>query len=218
MLEQSFDSLLSSSSEDLCIGKRPDGQEMTAEEIIVEIDSCFRAGAMSTAEELFRILIEKNPEKAEYPMKLGHLMFKLKKYSVAERYYKDALENASDSQRPEIYFGLGQVYFETLMYTDSFLAFSLLLEAAPNYKFANFVQLKLGIILTSLGDYNSAVSYLIKIISNKNEKKSLKAEALNAMAKSYELQGRLELSKSLYKKAKKYKLIAEHQRRPRKPE
>lgn len=170
---------------------------------LAEIDKNLKINCLSKAEEILKNLADKYSANSEFLTKLGHLMYREKKYSKAEEYYTKALEKAPEDLRPEIHFGLGQVYYQTKLYSDSYLAFTLIVNTAPGFKLIDAVYLKLASIVKAFKDYDSSVTYLMKILKNKNANKKIIAEALCSLGHCYELQGKFETSLKFYKKAGK---------------
>lgn len=174
------------------------------QDILNLIDSNLASKNFIEAESSLVLLSLKYPENPEYPSKLGHLMYKLKDYQKAETFYKLALEKSTENPQAEIYFGLGQSYFESKNYPDSLSAFSLVLNNYPDFELIYLVYLKLAIVHRHMKDLDLAVKLLSKIIENaKKVNKSLLVEALCCLAGIYDSLGKEKFALNLYMRAGK---------------
>lgn len=138
---------------------------------------------------------------SEFPIKLGHLMYKQKRYQEAEAYYRQALRNAIESERIEIHFGLGQVYYQSRLYPDSYLAFSFLINSNPAHELSKIAYLKLAAICKKTNDSNNALSLIVKLITQTNPNNKILAEAFCLIGSCYEIQGNLKKSHEFYMKS-----------------
>ena len=175
--------------------------ELILTKAISEFNDSLAMGDSEKAEEILNCLSTLYPENAEFPLKLGHLMYKVRKYPKAESYYKLALEKGDEKFTSDIYFGLGQTYFQAERYSDSHLAFTLLINNDPNYKMIEIAYFKLASIMKHLKDYNNAAKFLIKCLKTETKNKNIIAEALCQLGSVYDLQGKSNLSLKFYKQA-----------------
>lgn len=149
--------------------------------IIKEIDKALSQEQLQLAEDLIHKLrkIDTSPETA---IRLAHLMFIEQKYVQAEQLYKELLPIISEKLKPEVFFGLGQIYFESKMFSDCHLAFSLISNSYPKFQYIDLIHLKLAKIMIKFESYGNAITYLNKIIENNEAGKNLYTEALIVMS------------------------------------
>ena len=167
-------------------------------EAISEFDNLLALGDFEKGEEILNSLCSKYTENVEFPLKLGHLMYRLRKYAKAEYYYKIALEKNNQSFTSEIYFGLGQSYYHSERYSDSHLAFTFLVDNDPEFKMVEIAYFKLASIMKILKDYNKAVEYLLKCLKTKTKNKNIIVETLCQLGSVYEMQGKSRISFNFY--------------------
>ena len=166
------------------ISKRCRSSDKRAEKIkaiIKDIDKAINQHQLQLAEDLIHKLrqIERSPGIA---LRLAHLMFIERKYNKAEQLYKELLIDISDDLKPEVLFGLGQVYFESKMYPDCHFAFTLIVNSYPDFQYINTIYLKLAKIMVKFESYEIAATHLNKIIQSNRAGKNVYTEALVVMS------------------------------------
>lgn len=148
----------------------------------------------------------------ETSLKLAHILFVEKKYVKAEQVYKDLLPKVTETQKAEVLFGLGQVYFKTKMFSDSHMVFTIITNSFPDYKFNYFIYLKLARIMINFKDFTNASKYLDKIFESKDVNYKLLGEAMIYLAFIKEKEGKLEESLQILKKSvtlcKSFRIVA----------
>jgi tetratricopeptide (TPR) repeat protein len=169
---------------------------------IQDIDSALSKRDYSEAEKLIFKLMSttSNPE---VPLKLGHLFYIQKKYSKAEQVYQEILPKTTGDLKAEVLFGLGQTYFETKMFSDSHMAFTLLLNSFPEFPYTNLINLKLARILTIFQDFTNATQYLTKVFNSKKANNHSLSEAIVLLAYINEKQGKKSRATTLFQNAVK---------------
>ena len=175
------------------------------EEIIATIKDIDNALAKKDYLEAEKLIFELK-SKANLPnvsIKLGHLMFIQKKYSKAEEVYKEILPKLCGDQKAEVLFGLGQTYFEAKMFSDSHMAFTILMNSFPEFSYSNLVYIKLARIMVNFQDFSNAIQYLNKVLSSSKANNNTLSETIVLLAYIKEKQGQKAKASSLYQNAVK---------------
>ena len=144
--------------------------------------------------------IEPNPVVA---IRIAHLMYIMKNYREAESIYLYLLNSHPEEYKPEIYFGLGQVYYEMNKFPESQIAFSSVIMRCPDYKQADYIYLRLAKISLTARAPESSLNYLKTIIKRKKSDASIISEATTLISHIYHKQNKLELALALSKEAVK---------------
>ena len=152
----------------------------------------------SKALELLQELCLNFPRTVEYPVKLGHLLYRQHKYMQAECYYVRALALDPHDLKEEIYLGLGQCYYRIRNYPASFSAFMNIEQTYPNSRFIDLVYLRLAMLYKIFRNYDSAMQLLLKLLRNNRVNKEILAEAFCCIGSIYQLQKNNELGVSYY--------------------
>ena len=100
--------------------------------LIEDINSALSVENYPLADLYIKALISLNPD-PNFTIKRAHLMFIRKEYQKAEKLYKKVLKSSEEVHYSEIYFGLGQVYYESKMYYDAYQAYAILTSKYPNF-------------------------------------------------------------------------------------
>ena len=178
----------------------PENEEIIT--TIKEIDNALAKKDFSEAEKLIFEL----KSKATIPdvsIKLGHLMYIQKKYSKAEEVYKEIIPQLSGDLKAEVLFGLGQTYFEAKMFSDSHMAFTILMNSFPEFSFSNLVYIKLARIMVNFQDFSNAIQYLTKVLNSNKANNNTVSEAIILLGYIKEKQGQKARASSLYQNAVK---------------
>lgn len=176
------------------------GDSNLCDPIIDSINAALNKKNYPEVERLIEELSRVSP-KHETSIKLAHIFYIQKKYVKAEQAYKNILHKVQDMEKAEVMFGLGQVYFETKMFSDSHMMFTIITNSFPDYKHINFIYLKLARIMINFKDFENAIKYLDKIIDSKNVNRNLMAEALITLAHIKEKQGKMKDSLEILQKS-----------------
>lgn len=170
--------------------------------IINELNQSLACQDLQKSLELMQVLQSAHPKHSEFCLKLGHLLYKVKDYVKAEDFYKQALQgHKSSSQIPEIYFGLGQTYFQLKLLSDSFLAFSIIEQGYETSQFIEIARLKLAQILIATNDNDAAMKFLLKLLHKKNISRNILTETFCCIGKIYEEEGKKRLALKFYIRA-----------------
>lgn len=153
------------------------------------------------AGEILHLLCVKSPENAEFPLKLGHLMYRQMNYAKAEYCYKYALLKNSENLKPEICFGLAQTYFQTKNYSDSFVYFKTIADSFPQYPLIDVVMFKLAMIYKISRDFENAVTVLLRLVRKQPICSNLLSDALSCLGQIYEIQGKMKNGLNCYVQA-----------------
>lgn len=133
---------------------------------------------MTNALMLYTVLQQVNPDKIEYPVKLGILYDKINKDRQAKGNFSRAI--GLDKTNPAPYFYLGEFYYKRELYRKSLKYYN---EAYKQGFATNYTLLyKMGDIYEKFGDTRSALKYL-----NEAQKQSSNPE-LDTKIKRIELQ------------------------------
>lgn len=193
------------------INLSPSRRAQKIKAIIKQIDKALASKNLQAAEDLIHKLrtIDSTPETS---IRLAHLMFIEKKYLDAENLYKELLPQVSGNLRVEVLFGLGQTYFESMMYSDCHLVFSIISEFHPDYAYIHLIRLKLAKIMIRFKQFDNADMYLRKLLDDIKLSNSMKYEALVLMAHVKDKQGNksesFEFAKKGFREIKIFKTVA----------
>ena len=172
-----------------------------SDQCLQEINQYLQLRNFTKAGEILQHLCSAFPRNAEFPMKLGHLLYIQHKYLYAEQYFRCALALNPTDLKEEIYFGLGQCYFRLKNYAASFSAFTNIEQAYSSSRFIDAVYLRLAMIYKISSDYDSAMKLLLKLLRNNRVNKEILAEAFCCIGSIYQLQKNNEVSINYYSNA-----------------
>lgn len=147
------------------------------EKIIDDINSALSEDNYALADKHIKTLKKLNPDPV-YIIKQAHLMYIRKNYQKAEKLYKKVLERSGKDHEAEIYLGLGQVYYESKMHYDSFLAFSIVVSNHPSFKYSDFIYLKLLKLMVFYQKYPVADEIIRELLTRRSPNQSILAETL----------------------------------------
>lgn len=173
-----------------------------SQEIINEINVALGKQKFTEAHLLMIKLQEIEPNPV-VNIRIAHLMYIMRNYREAELIYRDLLKTLPEEYKPEIYFGLGQVYYEMHKFPESQLAFSSVLMRSPDYKQADYIYLRLAKISLAAKSPESSLNYLKTIIKRNKSNASVISEATTLIAHIYHKQNNLNLALALAKEAVK---------------
>lgn len=128
-----------------------------------------------------------DPMNCEYLVKLGHICYRLNNNKSAELYYNSALALKNTRLNSEIWFGLGQIYFQMKNYAKCYSAFFCLLSEYPDHEFQSICMMKLGVACKNLGDLTSSEYYLKRCLDRNDLSIQLKIEAKCQLGGLYDL-------------------------------
>ncbi len=140
---------------------------------------------MTNALMLYSVLQQNNPNKIEYPIKLGILYDKINKDRQAKGCFYRA--TGLDKTNPASYFYLGEFYYKRELYRRAlkFYSDAYRLGMSTNYN----LLYKMGDIYEKFGDTRSALKYLQEAKTQSAnpdlENKIKKIESLDAINKEY---------------------------------
>lgn len=149
--------------------------------LIKDINSALSLENYPLADDHIKALITLNPDPT-FTIKRAHLMFIRKEYQKAEHLYKKVLKSTKEVHNQEIYFGLGQVYYESKMFYDAYLAYNILVSNYPNFKYTDFVYLRLLKIMVFYQNFDEAYNYIKIIMKKGSVGTSIFAEVLVCLA------------------------------------
>ena len=178
-------------------------QECIAEKrklLISEINTCLRLKQFSRIDSLL-LTAMRSPIDSEVLVKLGHLLYRIKRYEKSIISYSKALEDDKLVHKDEVIFGLGQVYYKLKRYSDSFLYYSLLKSNYPSCIYIDYITIRMSLIYKFNKNFDSAVSVLLAILHDHAKNKNVYVEALCIVGNCYELQGELDIGLDYYIKA-----------------
>ena len=173
-----------------------------SQKIINEINSALGEQNFSQAHLLMTKLKKIDPNPL-INIRIAHLMYIMKKYLEAESIYLNLLKTLPEDYKPEIYFGLGQVYYELNRFAESHFAYSSVLLRSPDYKQAGYIYLRLGKIFLTLQDYESSLYYLKTIIKRQKSSSLIISQAAALISHIYLNQKKPVLALALSKEAVK---------------
>jgi tetratricopeptide (TPR) repeat protein len=111
---------------------------------------CFNIGKYDLAENLYKKILEKDPNHANAMARLGDILAEKEDYQTAVDYYNRALDVEQDNCN--LWFRLGVLYFQEMKETDSAItAFSRAVDYCPDDKDA-FVNLSIALIMSERFD------------------------------------------------------------------
>ena len=117
---------------------------------------CFNIGEYDRAEELYRKLIEKDPNHANAMARLGDIYGGKKEFQKAVDYYNQAL--AIEQDNSNLWFNLGVLYFQQMKDNENAItAFTRAVELSPEDLDA-FINLAIALIMA--GRYDEAANKL----------------------------------------------------------
>ena len=169
----------------------PDHEKMNVKEIVSQVNNCLISKNQVEAAKILESACALYPGFSEFPMKLGHLLYSSKEYAKAAEFYNKSLEIASADQKSQIFFGLGQAYYEEKLYSKSFSAFSMLTDSYPDFKFNYIAYLKMAEICKFLKDYNESISILTKLLNFYSKDKKVMVHIFCQIGSCYELMGNI---------------------------
>lgn len=158
-------------------------------DLLSQVSAVLSSCDLGNAKTLLQELASRNPESAEYLVKLGHVCYKLQSYAESEHYYCKALSVNCSGFLDQLWFGLGQVYFAQKNYAKSYSAFMGLLSGCPNLKFRSLCYLKLGISCKEMSDFLSSHYYLNSSLAHNDLNLFLRSEALCQLGNNFEKTG-----------------------------
>ena len=177
-------------------------QTKESKKIIKEINAALGTRNFSLAHMLM-IKLQKIDPSPIINIRIAHLTYILKKYLEAESIYLDLLGTLPEEFKPDIYFGLGQVYYELNRFAESQLAYSSVLMRCPDYKQSDYIHLRLAKLYLKSKEYESSLYYLKTIIKRQKSTSSVISEAASLISYIYHNQKKPDLALALGKEAVK---------------
>lgn len=154
-----------------------------------------RTGSYEKAENMYRKLIEREPENPRYHYALGNVLGRLKRYEEALKERKTAVELEPDKGAYHV--GLGVTFYEMDQYEEALEEIEKALELEPDR--ADYHS-SLGLILCEIRDYDKALSEMQRALELEPDharnyhrlgiilsRMGRYGEALSAMQKALEL-------------------------------
>ena len=191
---------MESSLLNISITSLPSSVSIESHSILNEIISCINTKKPENIYNLIQELKNLNTP-AQILLKLGHLLYNTKNYTLAESIYKCILPVLSGPLHREGLFGLGQVCFDSKKFQECHMTFSVINEFYQDFEYIDLVIVKLAHISAMLNDFQSAIVYIKKILESKNSGDGIIIEALVLLAHIRLKQGKTNESLKYCKKA-----------------
>lgn len=191
---------MESSLLNISITSLPSSVSSESHSILNEIISCINSQKPEKIDNLILELKNLNTS-PQILLKLGHLLYNTKNYTLAESIYKSILPVLSGPLHREALFGLGQVCFDLKKFQECHMTFSIINEFYQDFEYIDLIIVKLAHISTSCKDFQSAIAYIKKILTSKKTGDGIIIEALVLLAHIRLKQGKTHESLKICKKA-----------------